>query len=132
MTAVPKLCVAKKPNCQNFLFQTVKISYSKLSKFPIANCQNFLFQTVKISFFKLSKFPFPNSQNFLFQTVKISFFKLSKFPFPKSMKKNWLMCRENVWKPLYYNIIMEALSIVSEEHRLTFSIRLTFYFTQRF
>jgi hypothetical protein len=74
-------------NCQNFPFQTVKISLFKLSKFPFynsqnfpfANCQNFLFQTVKISLFKLSKFPFSNCQNFpfancqnfLFQTVKI-------------------------------------------------------------
>jgi hypothetical protein len=69
------------PNCQNFLFQAVKISLSKLSKFPFANCQNFPFQTVKISLFKLSKFPFANCQNFLLQTVKISLSKLSKFPF---------------------------------------------------
>jgi hypothetical protein len=30
------------PNCQIFLFQTVKISFSKLSNFPFPNCQNFL------------------------------------------------------------------------------------------
>jgi hypothetical protein len=71
------------------LFQTVKISFFKRSKFPFSNCQNFPFQTVKISLFKLSKFPFSNCQNFPFQTVKISpfqtvkisLFKLSKFPF---------------------------------------------------
>ncbi len=46
-----------------------------MSKIPFPNCQNFPFQTVKISLFKLSKFPFPNCQNFPFQTVKISLFK---------------------------------------------------------
>jgi hypothetical protein len=85
------------PNCQNFPFQTVKISLLKLSKFLFSNCQNFPFQTVKFSLFKLSKFPFSklskflfsNCQNFsfqtvkisLFKTVKISLFKLSKFLF---------------------------------------------------
>jgi hypothetical protein len=33
-----------------------KISVSKLSKFSFPNCQIFLFQTVKISLSKLSKF----------------------------------------------------------------------------
>jgi hypothetical protein len=70
------------PKCQNFLFQTVKISGSKLSKFPVPNCQDFLFQTVKISGSKLSRFPVQNCQNFRFQTVKISGSKLSRFPFP--------------------------------------------------
>jgi hypothetical protein len=65
-------------NCQNFPFQTVKISLSKLSKFPFQNCQNFPLNTVKISLSKLSKFPFPNCQNFPLNTVKIFFFKLSK------------------------------------------------------
>ncbi len=62
------------PNCQNFSFQTVKISLFKLSKFYFSNCQNFPFQTVKIS---------------LFKTVKISLFKLSKFSFSK-LSKNFL------------------------------------------
>jgi hypothetical protein len=62
------------PNCQNFHFQTVKISISKMSKFP--NCQNFLFQTVKISPSKLSKF---------------SFLKLSNFPIPNNIKQNWFV-----------------------------------------
>ncbi len=61
-------------NCRKFPFQTVKISFSKLSKFSFPNCQNLPFQTVKISFSKLSKFPFPNCQNFPFQTVKIFIF----------------------------------------------------------
>ncbi len=34
------------PNRQNFPFQTVEISLSKLSKFPFPNCQNFPFCTV--------------------------------------------------------------------------------------
>jgi hypothetical protein len=33
------------------------VLFQELSKFPFSNCQNFPFQTVKISFFKLSKFP---------------------------------------------------------------------------
>jgi hypothetical protein len=70
------------PNCQNFLFQTVKISLFKLSKFPFSNCQNFPFQTVKISLSKLSKYPFPNCQNFPFQTVKISLSKNCQIEHP--------------------------------------------------
>jgi hypothetical protein len=62
-------------NCQNFLFQTVKIFIFKLSKFFFSNCQNFSFQTVKISLYKLSKFSFSNCQNFPFQTVKIFLFQ---------------------------------------------------------
>ncbi len=75
-------------NCQNFTFQTVKISLAKLSKISYQNCQNFPFQTVKISLFKLSNFPFQTVKislfklsNFPFQTVKISLSKLSKFTF---------------------------------------------------
>ncbi len=71
-----------------FPFQTVKISLSKLSKFPFPNCQNFPFQTVKISILKLSKFPFSICQNFHFQTVKISISKLSKLPFPNCQNTN--------------------------------------------
>jgi hypothetical protein len=81
------------PNCQNSLFQTVKISYSNLSKFPFSNCQNFPFQAVKISlsklskisFSKLSKFPIPICQNFLFklfQTSQISVENTPKLPTP--------------------------------------------------
>jgi hypothetical protein len=70
------------PNCQNFPFQTVKVSLSKLSNFHFPNCQIFTFQTVKFSLSKLSNFHFPNCQIFTFQTVKFSLFKLSKFPFP--------------------------------------------------
>jgi hypothetical protein len=52
------------------------------ANFSFSNCQNFPFQTVKISklskfsFFKLSKFSFSNCQNF--QTVKISPLKTVK------------------------------------------------------
>jgi hypothetical protein len=96
---------------QKIPFQTVKISFSKLSKFLFPNCQNFplqtvkifLFQTVKISFSKLSKFLFPNCQNFplqtvkifLFQNVKISLFKLSKFSFPNCQKNFFSNCQKN-------------------------------------
>ncbi len=56
VTMIPKPCVAKKnllwyKNCQNFPFQTVKISLFKLSNFPFSNCQ---------------KFPFPNCQKLPF------------------------------------------------------------------
>ncbi len=84
------------PNCQNFTFQTVKISLIKLSKFPLSNCQNFPYQIVKISLFKLSKFPLSNCQNFPYQTVKISLFKLSKISLSKLSKFSndfGLVCR---------------------------------------
>ncbi len=105
-------------NCQNFPFQTVKISFSELSKFPFPNCQNFLFQTVKIFLFrtvkiflfkllkfpfktvkifllKLSKYSFPNCQNFPFPNCQnFPFSKLSKFCILKSMKKNCFVCRK--------------------------------------
>ncbi len=68
-------------------FKLSKFSFSKLSKFPFPNCQNFLFQTVKISLSKLSKFLFSNCQNFSFQTVKISLSKLSKIPIKTLIKK---------------------------------------------
>jgi hypothetical protein len=66
-------------NCQNFPFQTVKISLFKLSKFSISNCQNSLFRTVKISLFKLSKFSF-------FELSKFPFSNCQNFPFPNCQK----------------------------------------------
>ncbi len=72
------------PNFQNFPFQTVKISLSKLSKFPFPNCQNFPFQTVKIFLIQTVKI-------FHYQTVKISLFKLSKFLFPNCQNSQVLI-----------------------------------------
>ncbi len=64
VAVIPKLCDGKKFTVSR-----------KLSKLPFSNCQNFPFQTVKISLFKLSKFPFPNCQNFLFKLSKFSIFR---------------------------------------------------------
>ncbi len=81
-------------SCQNFLFQTIKISFPNCQNFhfpncqnfPFPNCQNFLsklskfpFQTVKNFLSKLSKISFPNCQIFLFQTVKFFTKKRSFF-----------------------------------------------------
>ncbi len=56
-------------NCQNFPFQTVKISFSKLLKFSFSKLS-------KISFPNCQNFPFPNCQNFPFESSQ-------RFPFPK-------------------------------------------------
>ncbi len=97
-----------KPNCHNF---------------PFPNWQNFLFQTVKISFFKLSKFRFLNCQNFHFQMSKFSFSKLSIFSFSKLSKfpcglhpkrittrpiksSKWHECL-NLWTPNFFILIFQ-------------------------
>jgi hypothetical protein len=66
--------------CMSFLY--------KLSKFSISNCQNFPFQTVKISLYKLSKFPFTNCQNFPFQTVKIFLVNVKFQNHPEQSRSN--------------------------------------------
>jgi hypothetical protein len=56
-----------------FVAKTVKNSFSKLSNFLFPNCQKLLFQTVKSSFSKLSKILFETVKNFFSKLSKIPF-----------------------------------------------------------
>ncbi len=87
------------------LFQTVK--------FPFPYCQNILFQTVKISFSKPSKFSLGNCQNFSFLNCQNFLSKLSKFPFETILRRTgWSVAKflilvervaaQKVWETLLY------------------------------